>query len=52
MMWNSKIVKDGRFGKLTPEQLDDFFKTEFYKKMVGALAKKWPLSDPKYEKLF
>ena len=22
MTWNSKIIKDGRFGKLTPEQLD------------------------------
>ena len=52
MTWNSKIIKDGRFGKLTPEQLDQFFKTEFYKKMVESLSKKWPLTDPKYGKLF
>ena len=52
MSWNSKIIKDGRFGKLTPEQLDSFFKTEFYKRMVEALTKKWPLTDPKYGKLF
>lgn len=52
MTWNSKIIKDGRFGKLTLEQLDSFFKTEFYKRMVEALTKKWPLTDPKYGKLF
>ena len=50
--WSSKIVKDGRFGKLTPEQLDQFFQTSFYKRLVEAVAKKWPLSDPKYAQLF
>lgn len=25
MAWNSKIVKDGRLGKLAPEQFDSFF---------------------------
>lgn len=52
MAWNSKIIKNGRFGKLTPEQFDTFFQTRFYKMMEYSLAKKWPLSDPKYGELY
>jgi hypothetical protein len=52
MAWNSKIVKDGKLGKLSPEQFDSFFQTQFYKKMEEALAKKWPLSDPKYGEMY
>lgn len=51
-MWNSRAVIDGRFGKLTPEQMDSFFCSKFYKKMVGVLKNKWPLLDPAYSKLF
>ena len=52
MVWNSRIVKDGRFGKLSDEQLDRFFQTNFYKRMVAAIEKKWPLSDPHYGEMF
>ena len=52
MAWNSKIIKDGKFGKLSPEQLDAFFQTEFYRRMEEAIAKKWPLSDPKYGEMY
>lgn len=52
LKWNSKVVVDHHFGKLTPEQLDQFFKTRFYQRMLGALAKKWPLTDPMYGQLF
>lgn len=52
MVWNSRVVKDGRFGKLSDQQLDQFFQTQFYKKMVDAIQKKWPLSDPTYGRMF
>lgn len=52
LQWNSKILKFGKFGKLAPEQLDQFFQTEFYKKMARKLTRKWPLSDPQYGALF
>ena len=44
--WNSCFMKDGHVAKLTPEQLDAFFSTPFYAKLVNALSKKWPTSDP------
>ena len=50
--WDSKMIVDGKFMKLTADQMEDFFKSEFYKKMVESLSKKWPTSDPKYGKLF
>lgn len=50
--WNSRLVVDKCIGKLSPEQLDDFFSTKFYAKLVNVLAKKWPTSDPTYAKLY
>jgi len=31
--------------------MEQFFKSEFYKKMEEVLAKKWPISDPTYSDL-
>ena len=50
--WNSCFVQDGHIAKLTPEQLDGFFSTKFYAKLVDSLAKKWPTSDPQYGDLY
>ena len=50
--WNSSFMQDGHIAKLTPEQLDGFFSTKFYARLVDALAKKWPTKDPNYAELY
>lgn len=50
--WNSRLIIDNHIGKLTPEQLDDFFKTQFYAKLIDTISKKWPTTDPNYSKLY
>lgn len=50
--WNSCFIQDGHIAKLSPEQLDKFFSTQFYANLVDALSKKWPTSDPQYAQLF
>ena len=50
--WNSSFIYDGHVAKLTPEQLDGFFSTKFYAKLVNALSKKWPTSDQMYAELY
>ena len=50
--WNSFFKQDGHVAKLTPEQLDSFFSTKFYVRLVNALSKKWPTKDPTYAELW
>lgn len=50
--WNSSFTQNGHIAKLSPEQLDDFFSTKFYARLVDKLAKIWPTSDPQYAKLY
>lgn len=50
--WNSSFILDGHVAKLTPEQLDEFFSTKFYAKLVNKLSKIWPTSDLQYANLF
>lgn len=50
--WNSRLIVDKHIGKLSIEQLDEFFKTKFYAQLVDSLAKKWPTTDPTYAKLY
>ena len=50
--WNSSFTQDGHIAKLSPEQLDSFFSTKFYAKLVNSLSKKWPTSDPQYAELY
>ena len=50
--WNSSFIQDGHIAKLAPEQLDGFFSTKFYAKLVDALARKWPTKDPQYADLY
>lgn len=52
LVWDSHFVVDGRFGKLSPEQMGQFFKTDFYKRMLYVLPEKWPLSDETYNNLY
>lgn len=50
--WNSHFEVDGHAAKLSPEQLDGFFTTKFYARLVDALSKKWPTKDPTYAELW
>ena len=50
--WNSSFILDNHIAKLSPEQLDQFFSTSFYKKLKGKLKNIWPLSDPQYANLY
>ena len=50
--WNSCFIQDGHIAKLSIEQLDDFFSTKFYAKLVETISKIWPTSDPQYAKLY
>ena len=50
--WNSSFLQNGHIAKLSIEQLDDFFSTKFYAKLVDKIAKIWPTSDPQYAKLY
>ena len=50
--WNSCFVNNGHIAKLTPEQLDDFFTTNFYARLVDALAKIWPTTDKMFAELY
>lgn len=50
--WNSSFVIDNHIAKLSPEQLDGFFSTKFYAKLVDSLSKIWPTKDPTYADLF
>lgn len=52
LCWNSSFIIDNHIGKLSIDQLDDFFSTNFYAKIVKSLAKIWPTSDPQYAKLY
>ena len=45
-------MKDGHIAKLTPEQLDSFFSTQFYAKLVDSLSQKWPTKDSTYADLW
>lgn len=51
-VWNSNFIQNGHIAKLSPEQLDSFFSTKFYAKLVDSLAKKWPTTDPEYANLY
>lgn len=50
--WNSFFIKDGHVAKLSPEQLDSFFSTQFYAKLVDALSRRWPTKDQTYAALW
>lgn len=50
--WDSKFRYEGRICRLGPDQMQDFFMSEFYGRMITSLSKKWPLSDKTFGELF
>jgi len=50
--WDSDFTFDGVPGKLSLEQMGQFFNSDFYARLAQVLAKKWPLSDELYGNLF
>jgi len=49
--WDSKFRYDGQICKLSADQMEQFFKSEFYRKMLESLSKTWPAADPMYSGL-
>ena len=47
-MWDSSV--NGNM-KLSPNQMEQFFKTKFFDKVYNRVKKDWPLSDPFYRQL-
>ena len=50
--WDSDFIFDGKHGKLSPDQMGEFFNTQFYDKLIQKLGKNWPLSDQFYGELY
>ena len=49
--WDSEVVSGERTGKLTPDQMGDFFGTRFYRRLYNRLNEMWPCSDPQFNDL-
>lgn len=52
MEWDSRFRYGGRVCCLSPDQMGQFFSTEFYGKMTDSLARKWPITDPTFGRMF
>ena len=50
--WDSDVIYRNSHVKLSPEQMGQFFNTEFYSKLLNKLQKAWPLSDEFYGQLY
>lgn len=50
--WDSDVVFHDQHCKLSPDQMGQFFNSEFYAKLLQKLGKSWPLSDEFYGKLY
>lgn len=50
--WSSAFFKDGVKCQLSPDQMGQFFESEFYTKLANALKNKWPLTDELYGSLY
>lgn len=50
--WSSKFFKDGVKCQLSPDQMGQFFDTQFYTRLAETLKSKWPLSDELYGSLY
>jgi len=49
--WDSKFRYNGKLCKLSFDQFDQFFKSEFFRKMLEQLSARWPTTDPLYRNL-
>lgn len=52
MAWDSRFRYGGNVCALGPDQIEQFFGSEFYVKMTESLRKKWPLTDPTFGRMF
>ena len=50
--WDSRFRYDGRICRLGPDQMAQFFGSEFYGKMTESLRAKWPLTDKEFGGMF
>lgn len=50
--WDSSFVYNGTDGKLSPDQFEQFFESDFYAKMLNKLKELWPLSDKFHAELY
>lgn len=51
LAWDSKFAFGGKSCKLGPDQMGQFFRSEFYRGMAKYMSEKWPTSDPTYARL-
>ena len=51
-MWRSRYRYNGKIGVLGPDQMEQFFKSDFYRKMTMSLARRWPLADKEFGEMF
>ena len=49
--WDSEFLFNDKKCKLSAEQFGQFFSTDFYRKMLESLSKKWPTTDSMYRGL-
>lgn len=49
--WDSSFKYGGRTCKLSPEQMGQFFASDFYRRLLERVSKMWPTTDPQYEDL-
>lgn len=52
MAWDSRFRYDGKVCTLGPDQMEQFFASSFYAKMVESLKRKWPMTDPTFGRMF
>ena len=50
--WDSNINYNGVNVKLSPDQMGQFFTSQFYKRLMAKLQREWPLSDELYGGLY
>ena len=50
--WDSRFRYGGELCRLGPDQMGQFFGTEFYRKLEDSLRKMWPLSDKEFGEMY
>ena len=50
--WDSDIIFYNKHVKLSPDQMEMFFQSNFYTKLLNKFQKEWPLSDKFYNELY
>lgn len=50
--WDSEFIYDNRKCKLSPDQMEKFFCSVFYQRLLKTLEQKWPLSENNYKAIY